>query len=127
MSSSTYSCPTKSSSTPKSSRPTQRGRIFELLIAAKGGWIPLPEIAGCATQYGARILELRRIGFRIENRIEQVDGVRRSWFRLLPPGDPEPERLAKAREWLRAARGEPTATNQGLFPEFGNFAPGSRY
>jgi hypothetical protein len=67
-----------------STRQTQRDRILRLLIEANGSWVPLPHILalGCA-QYGARILELRRLHFNIENRIERVDGLRRSWFRLL--------------------------------------------
>jgi hypothetical protein len=61
---------------------TQRGRILRRLIDARGAWVPLPEIMACAAQYNARVLELRRVGFRIENRIEHIDGERHSWFRL---------------------------------------------
>jgi hypothetical protein len=53
-----------------------------MLIEARGKWIPLPEIAACAAQYNARIFELRRLGFAIENRTKEIDGVRHSWFRL---------------------------------------------
>ncbi len=35
--------------------------------------------------YGVRILELRRKGHRIENKLLRSDGRVRSWFRLLPP------------------------------------------
>ena len=65
-------------------RATQRGRILELLIASRGDWVPLPEITNCASQYDARIFELRRLGFRITNRTKEVKGVRHSWFRLEP-------------------------------------------
>lgn len=72
----------------KDSRATQRGRILELLIAARGDWVPLPKIAACAAQYNARIFELRRLGFRIQNRTrdtEQTTGCpRHSWYRLCP-------------------------------------------
>jgi hypothetical protein len=44
--------------------------------------VPLPEIMACAAQYNARVHELRRLNFQIENRIETVNGVRRSAFRL---------------------------------------------
>ena len=64
------------------SRATQRGKILALLIAARGDWVPLPEITECAAQYNARIFELRRLGFRIKNRTQDVNGVRHSWFRL---------------------------------------------
>jgi hypothetical protein len=61
---------------------TQRNKILEVLSAAQGEWVPLPRISDCAVQYNARIYELRRLGFRIVNRTEEVAGVRHSWFRL---------------------------------------------
>ena len=68
-----------------SNRKTQRDRILRLLIEARGGWVPLPDILalGCA-QYNARIFELRRLNFSIENRseIDAETGARHSWFRL---------------------------------------------
>jgi hypothetical protein len=70
-------------STAADSRATQRGRILKLLIEARGGWVPLPEISACAAQYNARIFEIRRLGFRIENRTREVAGVRHSSFRLV--------------------------------------------
>lgn len=63
---------------------TQRDRILGLLVSARGGWVPLPEIAACAMQYGARIFELRGLGFKIENKVSDIGGVKHSWFRLLP-------------------------------------------
>ena len=68
---------------------SQAGRILKLLIDANGEWIPLLEIFKVAKQYSARIFELRAAGFAIENRIEAVDGVRHSWFRL-PVAPPKP-------------------------------------
>jgi hypothetical protein len=65
-------------------RKTQRDAILGLLLSARGGWVELPEIMRLAAQYGARIFELRRLGFHIENRIRDVDGTRHSWFRLVP-------------------------------------------
>jgi len=51
------------------SRGTQRGRILGLLIGAKGGWVPLIRILELGVaQYNARLFELRRLGFQIENR-----------------------------------------------------------
>jgi hypothetical protein len=66
----------------KGSRSAQRAKILELLISAHGEWVPLPKIRDCACQYNARIFELRRLGFRITNRIQEVNGSRHSWFRL---------------------------------------------
>ena len=66
----------------KDSRGTQRGMILDLLISARGDWVPLPKITDCAAQYNARIFELRRLGFRIKNRTQEVNGAKHSWFRL---------------------------------------------
>lgn len=63
-------------------RPTQRERILSLL--AGGEWIPLPKILALnIAQFGARILELRRDGHNIENRVEEVNGETHSWYRLI--------------------------------------------
>ena len=49
-------------------RNTQRGRILGLLIANRGSAVPLPEILKLGVaQYNARIFELRRLGFSIQN------------------------------------------------------------
>lgn len=71
--------------TPASERKAQSGRILRLLIAARGAWIPLPEIMACAAQYNSRIHELRKVGFRVENKLETADdGTKHSFYRLLP-------------------------------------------
>lgn len=62
---------------------TQRAAILRLLIAARGGWVPLPEIMAYAAQYNARVFELRRLGFHIENKTEHVNSACHSWFRLV--------------------------------------------
>src|ERR1700674_5034183 len=94
-------------------RATQRGEILELLIAARGDWVPLPRITDCAAQYNARIFELRRLGFRIANRTKLVNGTKHSWFRLEPQTAPcaSPE----------ARKSEQAATNAS-FPQFGSLA-----
>lgn len=91
----------------KDPRTTQRGHILKLLMAARGGWVALPEIAACAAQYNARIFELRRLGFSIENRRERVKGELHTWFRLAPtpPPKPVPPALAAAQSGF-------------LFPDF---------
>jgi hypothetical protein len=71
-------------------RATQRAAILGLLNGAKGDWVSLLEIRNCACQYNSRIFELRRLGYRITNKIREVDRVRRSWFRLeAGPSTPE--------------------------------------
>lgn len=81
---------------------TQRARILRLLIDAHGAWVPLPEIMACAAQYNARVLELRRLGFAIENKTECVNGARHSWFRLVSSPvapKPEPVKPAPLKSW----------------------------
>ncbi len=91
-------------------RASQRQRILELLLSARGDWVPLPRVQACAAQYNARLYELRRLGFRITNRIREVSGQRHSWFRIEPAVTPvnrsEHENIA------------PAATGLS-FPEFG--------
>lgn len=61
-----------------------------MLRSAHGAWVPLPEILALGiAQYNARIWELRKRGLNIENRTEIVDGVRHSWFRLIPIDAPK--------------------------------------
>ena len=119
----------------KTSRSGQREKILQLFAAARGNWVPLPQIQECAAQYNARIFELRRLGFRIANRTKDTDGVRHSWFRLesepvqpvvARPDSPaliseraseDEDRRAKARGWLSVARGQQELTRGLLFRE----------
>src|ERR1035441_2441068 len=67
----------------------QKGRILALLLARRGTWVPAPELAGAALQYGSRIWSLRREGFTIENRVEHVNGQVHGAYRLVAcPGEP---------------------------------------
>jgi hypothetical protein len=98
---------------------TQRSAILRLLIDARGAWVPLPKIMACAAQYNSRLLELRRLGFNVENRTENVDGARHSWFRLLTsPAPPAPEAIkektlpvdsvaSKSNDWYERETGKP--------------------
>jgi hypothetical protein len=96
---------------------TQRARILRPLIEARGGWVPLPEILALGiAQFGARIFELRRTGFNIENKIERDDsGVVHSWYRLvkdLPKAElPEPAPPKPESEW----QDRPRVTGLALF------------
>jgi hypothetical protein len=70
---------------PSTYRTTiQSEQILGILRTAAGSWVPLPEIQACAAQYSARIFELRKREFRIENRTELIGDARHSWFRLMP-------------------------------------------
>ena len=71
------------SAQPPASARTQCAAILGRLIEAHGAEVPLCEILPLAAQYNSRIWSLRKLGFKIVNRTEEVDGVRRSWFRLV--------------------------------------------
>lgn len=67
---------------------TQKRAILELLQGRKGKWVGLPEIMdltvhGCRiAKYTNRIYELRADGYEIDNWVTQMNGVKRSWYRL---------------------------------------------
>ena len=64
-------------------RATQRSRLLDLLRSRRGQWIPLPEILALGfSQFGARLLELRRSGLTILNKTEHRNGKTFSWYRL---------------------------------------------
>jgi hypothetical protein len=96
---------------PESAK-SQRAAILRLLLDAKGSRIASPEIAAYALQYNARIFELRKLGFNIENRvqIDEETSTRCSWFRLVAsPAVPAPKR-----EPVRDADGNGPAPSQLL-------------
>jgi hypothetical protein len=91
---------------------SQSTAILRLLVDARGAWVPLPEIMACAAQYNARLFELRRLGFHIENRTERDDtGVVRSWYRLInsPVQQPAKSEAPKPNtdDWYTATTGKP--------------------
>lgn len=66
-------------------RTTQAARIVDLLRSRSPEWVPLPEILELRiSQYSARIHQARhKWGLPIENRVENVNGKKHSWFRLV--------------------------------------------
>lgn len=108
-----------------SDRKTQRARLLNVLVEAHGEWVPLPEILSLGiAQFGARILELRRTGFKIENRTERDDaGAIHSWYRLVSglaslPTKPENSKPATdSADWFTSASGRPrpSVTAESLF------------
>jgi len=78
-----------------SERHNQGARLLRLFLDSHGAWIPLPEILKLGiAQFGARIFELRRLGFQIENETHRDDsGVIHSRYRLVRS---EPERAPTA-------------------------------
>ncbi len=105
----------------------QRARILALLVNARGRWVPLPEILELhISQFGARIFELRRTGFQIENKIERDDsGVVHSWYRLLrsasAPAPPNPAETringVESKDWYERQAGKPRPAEPA--PDFG--------
>ena len=64
---------------------TQKERLANLFITRPWEWIDLPEILDMKiSQFGARILELRRDGMNIENKKEHQNGQVFSSYRYLP-------------------------------------------
>ena len=64
---------------------SQRDRIRNLFLSRPNQDIPLTEILDMRiSQYGSRVLELRREGMVIQNRTKHVDGVNHSWFKYIP-------------------------------------------
>lgn len=90
------------------SQKTQRGKILALLLAARGGWVPAYEIARFGLQFSARLLELRRAGFDIQNKTARVGKQVHSWYRLqlgspapapeLVPASPNPSPPSEAKQ-----------------------------
>jgi hypothetical protein len=69
----------------------QCGEILSLLRQHKGEWVELPHLLRIAAQYSARVFELRRAGYVIENKTGRINGQVHGWFRLVSgPGDPTP-------------------------------------
>src|SRR5215469_5836611 len=64
-------------------RKTQRSRILKILVLARGGWVPMPVLQRVAAMYVTRVHELRKLGFKIENKVIVVSGQRHSSYRLL--------------------------------------------
>ena len=73
------------SSKPKRSSPrvTNRQKIYNLLTAAGGGWVPAPALSRLSCAYTRCIHELRAGGSVIENRTEVVDGQKHGFYRLV--------------------------------------------
>jgi len=64
---------------------TQQEKILRLLQSRPNEWVSLPEILSLGVaQYNARIYDLRRMGYLIENKlIETIHGQRHTAFRLV--------------------------------------------
>lgn len=66
-------------------------KILSLLVAARGGEVSAVEFSKISLQYGARLKELRQMGFRIVNRVEVSGRTRHGFFRLVTGTAPKPQ------------------------------------
>ncbi len=69
-------------------KTTQKARLKAFFESRPGQWISLRDILDLRmSQFGARILELRRSGMNISNRIKIVDGQHHSCYMYVPRED----------------------------------------
>src|SRR5690348_1822144 len=73
----------------KGERRSQRQRILDLLVRARGAEVTSRALAAVSLQYGARVRELRELGFQIVNRTETHGRMRHGFFKLVL-GTPTP-------------------------------------
>jgi hypothetical protein len=70
----------------------QQERILQVLKDAQGEWVPLGKIInppygqGKIAQYNARIWDLRKQGYTIENKKRHINRITHSWYRLITEG-----------------------------------------
>jgi hypothetical protein len=92
----------------------QGQRILDLLLP--GVEVPSVALSRISLQYGARVKELRGMGFKISNRTERRAGKVCGYFRLESVPAPEPKSS-------KPESGEETLPMPGVFPEFGTLSP----
>lgn len=68
---------------PVNGKLTSRQKIFNLLSAANGAWIPAPALSRVCCAYTRAIHELRERGCVVENKLEWKDGEAHGSYRLL--------------------------------------------
>jgi hypothetical protein len=67
----------------------QRGRILRLLLENKGREVPAYLLAEIGLQYCARVAEIRKQKYVVENRTERVNGQVHGYYKLVAePGEP---------------------------------------
>ena len=110
-------------------RKTQRNRLLDVFTKAHGAEISLPEILELRiSQFGARILELRREGHVIKNRTEYRDGKILSWYRLEPrPGEITRESLRADTRTIKSGDPREQIAPTETFPQFGTLAKEMEY
>ena len=94
-------------------RLSQCGRILKPLLDADGREVSLKQILALGiVRYGARILELRQAPyfFHIENRVERVNGVAHSFYRLVD--SPAPSGLKPVQEQATSSNCAPSTSDE---------------
>lgn len=64
-------------------RKSQSLRFSELLKARPGQWISVREFSQISVQHGARFAELRGKSYVIKNRMEEREGLKFSYYKLI--------------------------------------------
>lgn len=64
-------------------RKSQSLRFSELLKARPGQWISVREFSQISVQHGARFAELRGNSYVIKNRMEEREGLKFSYYKLV--------------------------------------------
>jgi hypothetical protein len=135
----------------QSASHSQRTRILHLLQATWPGWVPATALAKISLQYNSRVLDLRRAGWTITNRVATLNGQKHGSFLLGPPETPRSAELraqvrvgpkidrkdalearpAAATLHSTTVHGSQTEATPGAtansFPEFGSLGPERRY
>ena len=114
-----------------SRRPSQRDRVLNALMAARGGEVSCYELNRCSIQYSSRLTELRKLGYRIISRVERVDGQVHGYFRLDLASIAEARKTPqKLRDLARKSSpiAKPTTQPKQAEPSlFGDLAPLPKY
>jgi hypothetical protein len=85
--------------TPDNLDANHASQRFHILSLLRGGnWVPAHELAAHALQYNERLHELRQQGFHIVNKVEKVEGVTRSWYRLEKESAPKLKPSTEAKQ-----------------------------
>jgi hypothetical protein len=103
------------------SRKSQRQQILEVLLATEGE-IPSVALSRISLQYGARIKELRELGFSITNRVERRSGQVHGFFQLHRGMNAETSRATlRAADYPRvpSISALPDASTPSLFGDLG--------
>jgi hypothetical protein len=69
---------------PSNSNPTQAQAILSRLQQSPGEWVGMPELAEVSGAYAvhSRAAQLRKEGYKVENKCRKVEGKTHSFYRI---------------------------------------------